>query len=190
MNAHTEPKTATVINGINVDDVQAIVAQVQADPANGQTHWKVSSTWQGQTHSRHTVESFGLAGQTIPRHFTMDVDEPVELGGTDRFANPQEHLLAAVNACMTVGYVALCALNGITLEKLEIETEGEIDLRGFLGLDATVAPGYERLNTTVRIKGDATPAQFEQIHQMVRATSPNIHNIATAVALNRTLVVE
>ena len=190
MNAHTEPKTATVINGINVDDVQAIVAQVQADPANGQTHWKVNSTWQGQTHSRHTVESFGLAGQTIPRHFTMDVDEPVELGGTDRFANPQEHLLAAVNACMTVGYVALCALNGITLEKLEIETEGEIDLRGFLGLDATVAPGYERLNTTVRIKGDATPAQFEQIHQMVRATSPNIHNIAAAVTLNRTLVVE
>ena len=91
---------------------------------------------------------------------------------------------------MTVGYVALCALNGIELEKLEIETEGEIDLRGFLGLDPTVAPGYEQLDYTVRIKGDGTPEQFEQIHKMVQATSPNYHNIARAVALNARLVVE
>ena len=51
-----------------------------------------------------------------------------ELGGSNRFADPQEHLLAALNACMTVGYAAQCAVREITLESLEIETEGEIDL--------------------------------------------------------------
>ena len=37
--------------------------------------------------------------------------------------------MAAVNACMTVGYVAGAALKGITLTKLEIRTKGTLDLR-------------------------------------------------------------
>ena len=90
------------------------------------------------------------------RRFSIDIDEPFELGGSNRFANPQEHLIAALNACMTVGYVAQCAVRGITLESLAIETEGEIDLRGFLGIDPAVPPGYESLRYTVRIKGSGT----------------------------------
>src|SRR5271170_3392197 len=95
----------------------------------------VSTSWRGQTQSRSQIEGFGIGGEQVPRRFAIDIDEPCELGGSDRFANPQEHLIAALNACMTVGYVAQCAVRGITLESLEIETEGEIDLRGFLGID-------------------------------------------------------
>jgi hypothetical protein len=86
-----------------------------------------------------------MGGRKVPRRFSIDIDEPCELGGSNAFANPQEHLLAALNACMTVGYVAQCAVRGITLEKLEIETEGDIDLRGFLGRDPAIPPGYEKL---------------------------------------------
>ena len=82
----------------------------------------------------------------MPRRFSIDIDEPCELGGSNRFANPQEHLLAALNACMMVGYVAQCAVRGITLKRLEIETDGEIDLRGFLGIDPAAPPGYEKLS--------------------------------------------
>ena len=90
---------------------------------------------------------------------------------------------------MTVGYVAQCAVRGITLESLEMETEGDIDLRGFFGLDPNVVPGYESLRHTVRIKGDATEEQFAEIHEAVMATSPNFHNVARPVALKPTLVV-
>jgi uncharacterized OsmC-like protein len=124
------------------------------------------------------------------RRFTIDIDEPNELGGSNRFANPQEYLLAALNACMTVGYVAQCAVRGITLEKLEIETDGEIDLRGFLGIDPAAPPGYEKLRTVVRIKGSGTREEFAEIHQAVLATSPNFHNVSRPVALSPTLVVE
>ena len=85
------------------------------------------------------------AAPNVPRRFSIDIDEPFELGGGNAFANPQEYLLAALNACMTVGYVAQCAVQGITIEKLEIATEGDIDLRGFFGLDPSVPPGYESL---------------------------------------------
>src|SRR5881275_1991298 len=97
-------------------------------------------------------------------------------GLANRFANPQEHLLAALNACMMVGYVAQCAVRGITLESLEIQTDGDIDLRGFLGVDPTVPPGYENLSYIVRIKGSGTKEDFAEIHDAVMATSPNFYN--------------
>ncbi|NIQ00748.1 MAG: OsmC family peroxiredoxin, partial [Nitrospinaceae bacterium] len=68
----------------------------------------------------------------------------------------QEVLFAALNACMMVGYAVGAAAKGITLEKLELDTDGELDLRGFLGLDPDIPPGYESIRYTVRIKGNGT----------------------------------
>jgi uncharacterized OsmC-like protein len=187
-----QAKTAepNVVNGINVDDLFALIDGVKRDAAKGKTNRRVTTTWQGQTRSRAQVEGFGIGGERVPRRFAIDIDEPCELGGTNRFANPQEHLLAALNACVMVGYVAQCAVRGITLQSLEIETDGEIDLRGFLGIDPAVPPGYENLNYIVRIKGSGTKEEFTEIHEAVMATSPNFHNVARPVALKPTLVVE
>jgi uncharacterized OsmC-like protein len=181
---------ANVVNGINVDDLLALRASIEQDPSKGITNWRVNTTWQGQTRSRAEVSGFVIGGEEVSRRFSLDVDEPNELGGSNAFANPQEYLLAALNACMIVGYSAQCAIRGITLEHLEIETKGEIDLRGFLGIDSTIAPGYESLSYTVRIKGDGTKEQFAEIHAAVMATSPNFFNVANAVALKPTLVIE
>jgi uncharacterized OsmC-like protein len=186
-----KPKTVepTVVNGINVDDLFALIGGVKRDPATGKTNWRVTTTWQGQTRSRAQVDGFGIGGERVPRRFTIDIDEPYELGGSNRFANPQEHLIAALNACMIVGYTAQCAVRGVTLESLEIETDGEIDLRGFLGIDAAVPQGYESLSYVVRIKGSGTKEEFTEIHEAVMATSPNFYNVSRPVALKPTLVV-
>lgn len=181
---------ATVVNGMNLDDLFTLIDGVKQNPAKGKTDWRVTTTWQGQARTRAQVESFHIGGERVPRCFSIDIDEPYELGGSNQFANPQEHLLAALNACMMVGYVAQCAVRGIKLDKLEIETHGEIDLRGFLGIDPAIPPGYEALNYTVRIKGNATKEQFAEIHKAVMATSPNFHNVSRPVDLKPTLVVE
>ena len=190
MSSYANAASQNIVNGINVDDLFALIERVRTNPAKGKTHWRVSTTWQGQTQSRAQVEGFRIGGDQIPRHFTIDIDEPYELGGSNRFANPREYLIAALNACMTVGYVAQCAVRGITLESLKIETEGEIDLRGFLGIDAAIPAGYEQLGYKVRIKGNGTREQFAQIHQAVVATSPNFYNLSRAIPLKATLVVE
>jgi uncharacterized OsmC-like protein len=194
MSAIAKTKSASpagkFVNGIDVDALFALIGGVKQDAAKAKTNWKVTTTWQGQTHSRSEVAGFAIGGKPVPRRFAIDIDEPCELGGTNRFANPQEHLLAALNACMTVGYAAQCAVRGITLERLEIETEGEIDLRGFLGIDPAVPPGYETLHYVVRIKGSGTEEEFAQIHEAVMATSPNFYNVSKPIALRPALVVE
>ncbi len=186
MTATTE---STMVNGINTDALRGAIDAITQDPAKGMTHWEVTSHWRGGTRSDAKISGYGIGGQRVPRNFTIKADEPLELCGQNEFANPQEYLLAALNACMIVGYTALCALAGIELEELRIETEGDIDLRGFLGISPEVKPGYDQLRYTVHIKGNATPEQFDQIHRTVMATSPNYFNVRNPIPLKSRLVV-
>lgn len=182
--------TQRTVNGIDTQALQGAIDAITANPAAGQAHWCVTSQWRGGTRSDHHVESCTIGGEVIPRRFTLSTDEPLELCGTNQFANPQEYLLSALNACMMVGYAAVAALMGVKLTKLEVKTTGDIDLRGFLGIDPSVTPGYESLEQTVTIAGDGTPEQFRQIHETVKKTSPNFYNITRAVPTNSRLVVE
>ena len=178
------------VNGLDVDALKATIREIAEDPAKGIVDFRVKSAWKGQTRSEATVESYSIGGQVVKRPFKIAVDEPFELLGENTAPNPQEMLMTALNACVMVGYVAGAAAKGITLEKLELETRGELDLRGFLGIDPNVRPGYESIQYTVRIKGDGTPEQFRQIHETVCRTSPNYFNISRPIRLDVELVVE
>lgn len=179
-----------MINGINVDALHRMVSDVATDAAKGEVEFEVRSHWAGGTRSEARVDRWRLGGAERSRDFTIVVDEPEELLGENRAPNPQEMLMAAFNACMMVGYVAGCSIRGIVLEKVEIHTRGMLDLRGFLGLDKTVKPGYDEIEYTVMIKGDGTREQFEDVHRTVIETSPNRWNIANPIRLVSSLVVE
>ncbi len=178
------------VNGLDVAALKQVIEDVKQDPGKASVGFAVRSVWEGQTRSVTRVDGYTLAGQDIRREFAIAIDEPTELLGTDSAPNPQEMLMAALNACMIVGYVAGAAMRGITLEKLEIETAGALDLRGFLGLDDTIPPGYEALKYTVRVKGDGSPEAFREIHERVMETSPNYFNVARPIRLDADLVVE
>lgn len=178
------------INGIDTGYLKETIEAVAADPDKGMTRWNVATHWKGGTRSDTRVTSYEIGGQKVEKDYTIRIDEPEELGGSNQFANPQEYLLSAFNACMMVGYVALSALEGIELESVRIETNGDIDLRGFLGIDPSVAPGYEELEYTVHIKGNGTLEQFQKIHEMVCATAPNRHNLSKPIRMSSRLVVE
>jgi uncharacterized OsmC-like protein len=182
--------TMTELNGIDTGALEEIVREIGRDPQNAQVSFKVKTEWKGGTRSEASVDSFTLAGREIPRNYKISIDEPAELLGQNSAPNPQEVLMAALNACVMVGYVAGAAINGITLEKLEIETMGDLDLRGFLGLDESVKPGYDSISYIVRIKGNGTAEQFNTIHENVMRTSPNYFNISKPVRIEAKLEVE
>jgi len=171
----------TTTNGIDTQVLKQYIDQVSEDPAAGMTSWDVTSRWKGGTRIDHTMETIMIGDTPVQRHFELRTDEPFELCGSNKHPNPQEYLLSAINACMMVGYSAVAALMGIELTKLEINITGDIDLRGFLGIDPDVANGYEQLKQVVRIDGNATPEQIEELHQTVLNTSPNFFNITKAV---------
>jgi hypothetical protein len=177
-------------NGIDVNALKGTIDVLRRNPAAAQTKWSVKSRWAGGTKSDHVVECCRIGGKAIDRRFTLHVDEPLEMCGTNEFANPYEHLLSAVNASMIVGFAAVASLTGVRLTKLEIRTTGNIDLRGALGIDPEVSPGLEGLQQTITIAGGATPEELRQIHEMVKKISPNYFTITNAVAMQSRLVVE
>jgi len=183
------PAPSPMINGIDVGALRGAIEAITKDPAAGATNWRVRSRWMGGTRSDHHVDGFMIGGQYIDRPFTIRIDEPHELTGSNEFANPQEYLLSALNACMMVGYAAVAALMGIELTRLEVEIHGDIDLRGFLGIRDDVAPGYMQLEQIVRLAGNTDEAQLNRLHEIVQATSPNYFNLTHAVPTRSRLVI-
>lgn len=175
--------TQQELNGINTAALRGAMDVISDRPSEGLARFEVATRWTGGTRSETRVSAWALGGVRKERDFTLFSDEPTELCGTATAPNPQEILMAGLNACMMVGYVAVCALKGIELEAVSIETEGELDLRGFLGLDPDIKPGYDEVRYRVCIRGNGTPEQFEEVHQIVQATSPNFWNVSRAVRL-------
>ena len=177
------------INGLDLAALGETVGAIEKDAGKAIAGFDVTTRWTGQTRSETTIDGYKLGGERITRQHKIVADEPHELLGGDSAPNPQELLMAAFNACIMVGYVAGASIKGINLDSVEIKTRGELDLRGFLGLSDEVPAGYESIAYDVRIKGDGTPEQFEEIHPNVLKTSPNYFNISRPIRVNATLKV-
>ena len=178
----------TVVNGIEIDTLKATVGAIQAEPDLGACHFRATNKWLSGNHNRSTVTGFYGARQEIAhkQSFVMDADEPAILAGEDEGANPVEHLLHALASCLTTSMVAHAAVRGIDIDEMESELEGDIDLRGFLGLADDVPKGYTAIRATFRIKAD--PADLETLRGLanfspVFNTLTNGTNVAVNVEL-------
>lgn len=176
-----------LINGINTKNLADFAEAVAQDPQTGQVGFQVETDWKGGAKSTTTVNEWHMAGEKKSKSFKIEADEPIELLGENTAPNPQELLLAAINACMTVGYVATAATMGVTIHSLKIKASGALDLQGFLGLNDAVKPGYEQIDYEVIIDGDGTAEQYQAIHDNVIKTSPNRWNAAHPIQLNAKL---
>jgi len=152
-----EQKTINMVNGIDVDALQSTVGAIQNEPELGKCRFHVTNKWLGAHHNCTTITSFYAAKQETAHQqaFELHADEPPILAGQDQGANPVEHLLNALAACVTTSMVAHAAVRGIHIEELESQIEGDIDLQGFLGLSKEVPKGYTNIRVTFKVKSDA-----------------------------------
>lgn len=116
---------------------------------------------------------------------TFKVDEPEVLGGTDLAANPVQLILASLGACQAITYQVWAAKLGITLDGVEARVEGDIDLRGFLGLDDGVRPGYKRIRCFVTLRGPEPDGRYNELVAAVNAHCPVLDIIANPVPVER-----
>jgi uncharacterized OsmC-like protein len=154
------------INGIDLDTLMGTVNAVKAEPALGACKFRARNAWLGGAQNRTTVTDFHGAKQDMAHKqtFRMDADEPPILAGSDDAPNPVEHLLHALASCLTTSMVAHAAVRGIEIEELESELEGDIDLNGFLGLNASMPKGYTAIRANFRVK--AKPQDLQRIKEL------------------------
>jgi uncharacterized OsmC-like protein len=151
-----EEKTK-VCNGVDMDVLWKAINTVKDDPEMGKSKFRVENRWIKGAHSQSTVSDFYAVGQENPHkhQFMIDSDEPSLLAGEDCGANPVEQLLSSLAACISTGMVYHAATQGIEIEEIESHLEGEIDLRGFMGLSDDVRTGYQNIRMTFKVKTDS-----------------------------------
>ena len=146
-----------ILNGVNVSAVESTVSAVEENPDLAKFKFRLHNKWIDGGHNHSTVSNFYGTNQEISHlnKFEIDSDEPPVLAGTDLGANPVEHLLNALAGCLTSTLVYHAAIRGIKIDELESDLEGDIDLRGFLGLSNEVRKGYQNIRVHFKVKTDA-----------------------------------
>ncbi len=165
----TAPKTAakpTIRNGVNVTALMDTIQAVKADPSIAQFQFRAKNRWLGGGHNRSTIKDFYGAGKeddlrTEP--FVIDNAEPPVLLGEDQGANPVEHVLNALAGCLTTTLAYHAAAQGIEIEQMESELEGDLDLQGFLWLDRSVRPGYRQIRVKMKVRSDADASKLAEL---------------------------
>lgn len=145
-----------LLNGVDAAAVGKTMEALTENPGLAVFRFRLKNRWLGGGHSLSTVTGFYGAGQDIARSapFELHSDEPAVLAGGDLGANPLEHLLNALAACLTATMVYHAALRGIHIEALESEIEGDIDLRGSLGISSDVRRGFREVRVRFRARTD------------------------------------
>jgi uncharacterized OsmC-like protein len=179
----TVQKIPQTLNGVNVGDLFATIDQIKEVPTIAKFRFRVHNEWETGGHNHSTVDPYYGAGRELsrPKPFVLEADEPPVLLGKDAGANPVEHLLHALAACLTTSMVYHAAARGIQLQEVESSLEGDLDLRGFLELDKDVRQGYRGIRVSFKIKADVPDDQLQEIVQLGTGHSPVFDSLTNGV---------
>ena len=162
-------------NGVNIDQMIGTIEAIKKTPDIARFQFRAKSRWLSGGHCRTEIQGFYGGGQedvSRSKPFVMDGDEPAILLGEDHGANAVEAVLHALASCLSVGFIYNASAQGISVESLEFDLEGNLDLHGFLGLDETTRPGYQDVKVRCRIKADAPREKLDELCAHVQKTSP------------------
>ena len=171
---------AVVRNGVDVTALFATIDAVKANPDIAQFQFRAKNSWKGGDHNHTTIDDFHGALQDIPhaRAFELDNGEPPVLLGRDDNPNPVEYVLHALIGCLTTTMAYHAAARGIAIEAIDSRLEGDLDLRGFLGLSNTVRKGFHAIRVVMRVKSDGSApvlrelAKYSPVYDIVSNSLP------------------
>ena len=159
-------QTATPVdNGVNVQALLDAREALTGAPQAAQFKWRASSKWVNGTHSASTVKSFFGLGeeQSHKTEFSFDADHPEIFASADNGITPVEYVLVGLASCLTAGIAAVAQHREIQLKSVEATLEGDMDVRGILGIDSDVRNGFSGIKVTYNIDADASPDDIKAL---------------------------
>lgn len=166
--------TAPIRNGVDTAQVYGTLDALKSDPALARFEFRATNRWINGPHSRSTIQGFWGAGQedaTREAPFVLDASEPPVLFGNNEAPNPAEFVLHALAGCLTLTIVNVAAARKVTLTEVSSTLTGVLDARGATGLDDDYRNGFEHVEVSFSIKGDAPAEKLQEIVERAKARS-------------------
>ena len=168
------------VNGVDVSQLFATIDAIRDTPDIAKFKFRAKNEWIDGGHNRTTITDFYGAQQDHDHEkpFVLDEDEHQVLLGEDIGPNPVEYLLTGLIGCLTSALVYHAAAKGIEIKGVKSRLEGDIDLRGFLGMSQDVKVGYEDIRVYFKIDADVPEEQKEELIEMAQKYSPVFNTVS------------
>jgi uncharacterized OsmC-like protein len=178
-------KTPAPLNGIHTAALFATIDVVKNQPQLAAFQFRAKGEWLTGTHMQTTMADFSGAGgeHSHKAAYTTEADHPAVLCGQDNGPTPVEYVLHALAACITAGIANIAAARGIPLHSVTSSLEGDMDLRGILGLSKEVRNGFSALRVAFEVKGDAPQAKLQQIVEQACARSAVLDILSNGIPI-------
>jgi uncharacterized OsmC-like protein len=175
MSEATVLKMSKTLTPIDKEGLAALAEKGKANPKNVVT-LKNKTICEGKFRNLNFVRN-------LPAHV---IDEPPHLLGDDTAPNPSEAVLATLGSCLSVGLHANAVARGVTLTRIELDLEGDINVTAVWGvgdLDPAKRLGITDIRVTVHLEGDAPREVLEDIVNHSNIWSPVANTMRNPVNL-------
>lgn len=161
------------LNGVDTATLFATIGAVREQPELAKFQFRTESEWVSGVHSTGRFPGFYGAAQehTHTTEAVVHADHPAVLVGTDLGPTPAELLLNALASCLMAGIGNIASARGIELRGVTCRVEGDIDLRGLLGIDDSVRNGFEAIRVVFSVDGAAEAEQLAALVTQSRKRS-------------------
>ena len=181
---HAAAMQSAIMNGLNVQSVFDTVDTIKSDRSLARFQFRAKNKWIDGGENRSTIRDFYGAGREDDSRrtaFEFINGEPPVLLGNNEGANPVEFLLHALAGCVTTTFVLHATARGIEIDELATEMEGDLDVRGLLGLDESVSPGYEQIRIRMKVKAKCSEKELDDLLQYTQQHSPVCNTVCRPV---------
>lgn len=179
----TTTSSSTRLAETRTEQLTAVIAGTAEAVAEDATRAAVQFTVTG-------ASTGAVATDVQARQHTFVVDEPASLGGDDSATNPVEYALGSLVGCQVVTYRFWAARLGIRLDDVQITAVGDLDVRGFFGLDDGVRPGFGGIRLDVRLTGPESAERYAELHAAVDEHCPVLDLFTNATPVSTSLLTE
>lgn len=114
----------------------------------------------------------GMFVEAESRGFKVHMDEPEQLGGTNKAMNPVEMLLAALGGCLSITISAFSKAAHVNIQDCRVDVTGDLDPEGFLGINKDVRKGLSQIRYNIEIVSDSPEEKINKLMQMVEDRCP------------------
>ncbi len=166
MSEQTTKTGNATVNGVTVGRVMDVIGAIEENPENARFQFRLNNRWKDAGLNRSRVQSYYAVGReddTRSKPFVVDSDEPEITSGGDSAPNPMEFVLHSLASCLTSTMVYHAAVLNIEIESVESSLEGDMDVRGMLGLSEDVRKGYQAIRVRMRVKSSASAETLEEL---------------------------
>ena len=127
----------------------------------------------------------GLACEVEDGPWRFSVGMTEKYGGQNNAPNPGVYGRAALGACLAIGYGMWAARLEIPVRALTVEVRARYDVRGELGIDDTIRPGYADMVYVVTVDTDASEADVHRLLDTADRHSSWLDDLRNPVPVSR-----